>query len=65
MKINDIAGIVILYNPEADNLKQLNETSKVFDRLFVINNSSQNQNIIDYFSHLDCPKNIELYNNPR
>jgi rhamnosyltransferase len=64
LKIDNIAGIVILYNPSQPNLDQLLETSKIFKSLIVVNNSPKNDLVANFFKSKSLPSNIRLHNNP-
>jgi rhamnosyltransferase len=64
MTINQIAAVVVLYNPTLENLNQLIITSSIFNEVIVINNSPENQLIKDFENTINYPKNIILHNNP-
>jgi rhamnosyltransferase len=64
MKLEQITGVVILYNPNKQQLEQLIKTSKIFNDLIVVNNSPENQLILDFQNSELFPKNIVLLINP-
>jgi rhamnosyltransferase len=63
MKLENITGVVVLYNPSQSNLNQLINTSNIFDELIVVNNSPENKLILDFQNSELFPKNIILLNN--
>jgi rhamnosyltransferase len=62
--IKEITGVVVLYNPEKENLEQLIETASIFKELIIVNNSPENQSIKDFIISDKYPKNIIYFENP-
>ena len=58
MKLDNITAIVVLYNPEIQNLDQLIKTSTIFKELIVVNNSPDNIDIINFYNNPMLPKNL-------
>jgi rhamnosyltransferase len=59
---NSIAAIVVLYNPETNDLENIKKTSLIFDHLYVINNSPENVLINEFFGK-NSFQNLTLFNN--
>jgi rhamnosyltransferase len=64
MNINQVVAVVVLYNPNSENLNQLTKTSTIFNEIIVINNSPESQLIIEYLATTNLPQNITFLNNP-
>jgi rhamnosyltransferase len=61
--LNKIAGIVVLYNTAIEDLENLKKTISIFEKTYIINNSPEYINILDFFA-INTFDNIILFNNP-
>jgi rhamnosyltransferase len=58
-----IASIVVLYNTSLEDLENLKNTIKIFEKIYIINNSPEDKNILDFFDN-NIFENLKFFINP-